>query len=116
MSEKDGFAPAGEIGIDRRAFMLALGTFAIGTDACIIAEILPEIAEDLSTSIGRAGLVVSVFSVSYAVGSPIVSALSVGWHRSTVLIGGLGLFSLANVLSALSPTLIALLATRVLPL
>ncbi len=75
--------------IDLRALVLALGTFAIGTDAFIIGGILPEIAQDLSASIGKTGLVVSIFSLSYALGSPIVSALSARWQRSTVMIGGL---------------------------
>jgi MFS transporter, DHA1 family, inner membrane transport protein len=100
--------------IDPRALMLALGTFAIGTDAFIIGGILPEIAQDLSASIGKTGLVVSVFSLSYALGSPIVSALSTRWRRSTVMIGGLAVFSVANLASALSPTLACLLATRVI--
>jgi MFS transporter, DHA1 family, inner membrane transport protein len=100
--------------IDLRALVLALGTFAIGTDAFIIGGILPEIAHDLSASIGKTGLVVSIFSLSYALGSPIVSALSARWQRSTVMIGGLAVFSVANLLSALSPTLACLLATRVI--
>src|ERR1700693_2030719 len=100
--------------IDLRALLLALGTFAIGTDAFIIGGILPEIARDLSASIGKTGLVVSVFSLSYALGSPIVSALSTRWRRSTVMIGGLAVFSVANLSSALSPTLGCLLATRVI--
>jgi MFS transporter, DHA1 family, inner membrane transport protein len=61
--------------IDLRALLLAFGTFAIGTDAFIIGGILPAIAQNLSASIGKTGLVVSVFSLSYAFGSPIVSAL-----------------------------------------
>jgi DHA1 family inner membrane transport protein len=101
-------------GIDRRAFLLALGTFAIGTDAFIIAGILPEISASLSTSVGATGLVVSVFSLAYAVGSPIVASFSARWRRSTVLIGGLGVFALANLLSAASPTLVILLASRIL--
>jgi predicted MFS family arabinose efflux permease len=100
--------------IDPRALILALGTFAIGTDAFIIGGILPSIAHDLSVSVGRTGLVVSVFSLSYAVGSPIVSALSARLRRPTVLIGGLAVFAIANLMSALSPTLACLLATRVL--
>jgi MFS transporter, DHA1 family, inner membrane transport protein len=100
--------------IDLRALVLALGTFAIGTDAFIIGGILPEIAQDLSASIGKTGLVVSVFSLSYALGSPIISALSARWRRSTVMIGGLTVFSAANLMSALSPTLACLLATRVI--
>src|SRR6202046_2714895 len=100
--------------IDRRAFLLALGTFAIGTDAFIIAGVLPEISTSLSSSLGATGLVVSVFSLAYAVGSPVVSSLSIRWRRSTVLIGGLGVFAFANLLSAASPTLGILLASRVL--
>jgi len=116
MNRSDSFPCRASLlsGIDPRAFMLALGTFAIGTDAFIIGGILPEIAHDLSVSIGKAGLVVSVFSLSYALGSPIVSALSARWRRSTVMIGGLAVFSVANLSSALSPTLGCLLATRVI--
>jgi MFS transporter, DHA1 family, inner membrane transport protein len=101
-------------GIDQRAFLLALGTFAVGTDAFIIAGVLPEISTSLSTSVGATGLVVSVFSIAYALGSPVVSSLSARWRRSTVLIGGLGVFTLANLLSAASPTLLILLASRIL--
>ena len=116
MARSDGSAASRGIfgGIDRRAFLLALGTFAIGTDAFIIAGVLPEISTSLSSSLGATGLVVSVFSLAYAVGSPVVSSLSVGWRRSTVLIGGLGVFAFANLLSAASPTLAILLASRIL--
>lgn len=100
--------------IDRRAFILALGTFAVGTDAFVIAGILPEIAHDLSVTIENAGLVVSVFAISYALGSPIVSALSANWRRKIVLVSGLATFAVANVLSGVSPTLSILLATRIL--
>jgi MFS transporter, DHA1 family, inner membrane transport protein len=99
---------------DPRALILALGTFAIGTDAFIIGGVLPRIAHELSVSVGRTGLVVSVFSLSYAVGSPIVAALTAHLRRPTVLIGGLAVFSAANLMSALSPTLAFLLATRVM--
>jgi MFS transporter, DHA1 family, inner membrane transport protein len=100
--------------VDRRAFILALGTFAVGTDAFVIAGILPEMAHDLSTPVANTGLVVSVFAISYALSSPIVSALSANWRRKTVLVGALATFAAANVLSAVSTTLPVLLATRVL--
>lgn len=100
--------------VDRRAFILALGTFAVGTDAFVIAGILPQIAHDLSVTIENAGLVVSVFAISYALGSPIVSVLSANWRRKIVLVSGLMTFAAANVLSALSAKLSILLATRVL--
>jgi DHA1 family inner membrane transport protein len=100
--------------VDPRVFLLALATFAIGTDAFIIAGILPQIARDMQCSIGMSGLVVSVFSVSYAIGSPIISALSARLSRRLVVGGGLAGFTVANILSAVSITLPLLLATRVL--
>jgi len=116
MARSDGSTASEGIygGTDRRAFLLALGTFAIGTDAFIIAGVLPEISTSLSSSLGATGLVVSVFSLAYAVGSPVVSSFGAGWRRSTVLIGGLGVFALSNLLSAASPSLPILLASRVL--
>ncbi|HEY4211977.1 MAG TPA: MFS transporter [Steroidobacteraceae bacterium] len=101
-------------GLSPHAFLLALATFAIGTDAFIVAGLLPQIAHDLSTPIGSAGLVVSVFSVSYAISAPIVSALTARISRKVVLVGGLAVFTVANVLSAICTTLPTLLLTRVL--
>ena len=66
--------------LDRRASILALGMFAIGTDAFIIAGILPDIARNLSSTIQSTGFVVSIFSISYAIGSPIASALTAHWR------------------------------------
>jgi MFS transporter, DHA1 family, inner membrane transport protein len=116
MNKRDSFPSRASLRgtIDPRVLILALGTFAIGTDAFIIGGILPMIAHDLSVSVGKAGLVASVFSLSYALGSPTVSALSGRSRRSSLIIGGLAVFSAANLLSALSPTLACLLATRVI--
>jgi DHA1 family inner membrane transport protein len=100
-------------GIAPCALLLALATFAIGTDAFIIAGILPQIAGDMRCSIGAAGLVVSVFSLSYAIGSPLVAAVGARLSRRLVLGGGLTAFAAANALSALSPTLPLILITRV---
>jgi predicted MFS family arabinose efflux permease len=94
--------------------LLALATFAIGTDAFIIAGILPQISHDLTVTISSAGLVVSVFSISYAVGAPIVSALFSRIPRKAILVGGLAVFMVANILSAISPTLPVLLLTRII--
>jgi MFS transporter, DHA1 family, inner membrane transport protein len=99
--------------VSAHSFLLALATFAVGTDAFIIAGILPQLAHELRVSIGAAGLIVSVFSISYAVGAPIASALSARVARTTVLVGGLAVFAAANILSALSNSLPLLLATRV---
>jgi predicted MFS family arabinose efflux permease len=100
--------------IDRYSFLLAIATFAMGTDAFIVAGILPQVADALTVTIGSAGLIVSVFSLSYAVSAPVVSVLTARVARKTILVGALMVFAAANVLSAMSATLPSLLATRVL--
>jgi hypothetical protein len=47
--------------------VLASGTFAVGTDAFVIAGLLPDISRSLSVSVAAAGQLVSVFSTAYAV-------------------------------------------------
>jgi MFS family permease len=91
--------------IDRYSFLLAIATFAMGTDAFIVAGILPQVADALTVTIGSAGLIVSVFSLSYAVSAPVVSVLTARVARKTILVGALMVFAAANVLSAMSATL-----------
>jgi len=94
--------------------MLAFGTFVVGTDAFVIAGLLPAISHDLSVSIAAAGQLVSVFSFAYAVLSPVLVALTGGWSRRTVLITALLVFAAGNVATALMPTYPLVLAARVL--
>ncbi|MEV6103390.1 MFS transporter [Streptomyces sp. NPDC051940] len=97
-----------------RLLLLALGTFAIGTDAMVIAGILPLMARDLDVPIGAAGQVVTVFSLSYAVLAPVVATATGRWPRRRLLLSGLALFTVANALTALAPNYPLLLGTRVL--
>jgi MFS transporter, DHA1 family, inner membrane transport protein len=94
--------------------VLAIGTFATGTDAFIIAGLLPLVAGSLHTSIAAAGQLVTVFALAYAVGSPLVVTATAGWPRRRVLVGSLLLFALVNVGSAASPAYGVLMGTRVL--
>jgi predicted MFS family arabinose efflux permease len=94
--------------------VLAAGTFATGTDAFVIAGLLPSIADSLHTSVVVAGQLVTVFAFSYALGSPLVTTAAANWPRRRVLIGSLLLFSLVNAASAMSASITVLMATRIL--
>jgi hypothetical protein len=59
--------------VPRFLFVLALGSFAIGTDAFVIAGILPDVAASLSVTVRGAGLLVSGFALVYALGGPILA-------------------------------------------
>ncbi|MCW5253884.1 MULTISPECIES: MFS transporter [unclassified Streptomyces] len=105
-------APEGPVWRSHAA-VLALGTFAVGTDAFVIAGLLPDISSSLDVSVGAAGQLVSVFSLAYALLSPVLAALTSRWSRRTVLITALLVFAVGNVVTALAPDYPLVLASRV---
>ncbi|HEY7483367.1 MAG TPA: MFS transporter [Streptosporangiaceae bacterium] len=106
--------PAAEQAGLGKVLVLALGTFATGTDAFIIAGLVPAVAGALHTSVAAAGQMVTVFALVYAVGSPLITTALANLPRRAVLIGALLCFALVNVCSAASQNIIMLGATRVL--
>ena len=66
----------------RLPYWFALGTFAIGTEGFMIAPLLPNLSQDLSVSLVAAGQLVTVFTLSYAFSSPILTALTGGSGRA----------------------------------
>ncbi|MGW3183007.1 MFS transporter [Kitasatospora sp. NPDC001119] len=97
-----------------RLLLLALGTFAMGTDSMVFAGILGPISADLGVSVPAAGQLVTVFALGYALLAPVLATLTARWPRRRLLLTALVVFSAANALSALAPTYELLLATRVL--
>jgi DHA1 family inner membrane transport protein len=97
-----------------RILLLAVGMFALGTDAFIVAGVLPVIAHETGVTEGLVGQLITVFSLTYGLGAPVLAALTGHWPRNRVLIGALGLLGLANLASALSPSFPLLLLTRIL--
>ncbi|UQA94116.1 MFS transporter [Streptomyces halobius] len=93
--------------------VLALGTFAVGTDAFVIAGLLPDISRSLHVDIAAAGQLVSVFSIAYALLSPVLAALTGRWSRRRVLVTALGIFAVGNVVTALAPGYALVLVSRV---
>jgi len=100
--------------INPRIVLLALGMFALGTDAFIVAGVLPVIAHETGVTAGLAGQLITVFALTYGLGAPILAATTGPWPRHRVLMGALGLLGLANLASALSPSFPFLLLTRIL--
>ncbi|GAA3082727.1 MFS transporter [Streptosporangium carneum] len=94
--------------------VLAFGTFAVGTDAFVVAGLLPEIADSLDVDVAAAGQLVTVFSIAYAVLAPLLATLTAGWSRRAVLLTALTLFAAGNAATALAPAYGPVLASRVI--
>jgi predicted MFS family arabinose efflux permease len=93
---------------------MALGTFAVGTEGIMIAPLLPNIASDLAIDVNKAGLLVTIFALVYAVSSPILAALTARAHRRWLLIACMAWFAAANVVAWSSGTYGGLMISRVL--
>jgi len=97
----------------RPLYWLALGTFAVGTESFMIAGLLPGMAKDLDVSVGVAGQLVTVFALAYALGSPVLAALTGNLNRRRLLIGAMALFAAANLLAFAASGYWSLMAARV---
>ena len=76
--------------------------FALGTDAFIIAGILPLLSRELGVTKSVAGQLVTSFALTYGVGAPILAAVTGRRSRVRVLLIALGAFGLLNVGSSCS--------------
>src|SRR5260370_10984455 len=95
-------------------YWLALGTFAVGPESFMIAGLLPDMSADLHTSIVATGQLVTVVALAYAFSSPMVTALTGGFHRRNLMILSLSAFTLANIVASVAQNYWELMAARIL--
>ncbi|MCM3196917.1 MFS transporter [Priestia megaterium] len=86
-----------------KIYILALISFLVGTSQYIISGILDKMADALGVSIGAAGQLITVFSLTYAIGTPILMVLTSKMERRKLLIYTLFVFILGNLLSVIVP-------------
>jgi predicted MFS family arabinose efflux permease len=95
-------------------YWLAVGAFAVGTEAFMISAILPGISTDLKVSVQSVGHLIAIFSFSYAVSSPILTALTAALDRRKLLIGSMTVFAATNAFAAMARGYDTLVVARVL--
>ncbi|MFE3069860.1 MFS transporter [Streptomyces sp. NPDC059247] len=93
---------------------LAVSAFGIGTTEFVMMGLLPQVADDLGTSVPTAGHLVSAYAIGVVVGAPLLTALGSRVPRKRMLLLLMALFTVGNLASALAPDFGWLLAGRVL--
>jgi MFS family permease len=97
----------------KRLFLLALGAFAIGTEGYAIAGLLPKVAADVGVTVPVAGQLITAFSLSFALGSPLLAVATGHLERKRLLLGSILVFGLFNVVAASAHTYAMLLMARI---
>jgi predicted MFS family arabinose efflux permease len=100
--------------LDRRIYLLAFAIFATGTDAGVVAGMLPQIAQDFHLGIGVVSQLLTAYAITYAVGSPFFGVIASRYRSERIILVCLLSFASAVALSAVSPGLSVLLVARVL--
>jgi len=80
----------------------------------MIAPLLPDLARDFSVSLVAAGQLVTVFSLTYGLSSPILTALTGGIDRRRLLIVSMLLFAAGNFVASAAHSYMALMGARLL--
>ncbi|MEU0782670.1 MFS transporter [Streptomyces sp. NPDC006173] len=95
-------------------YVLALGTFLMGTTEFVVAGLLPQIADDLQVSVAQTGMLITVFAVGMIVGAPSMSMLTRRMSQRLTLMLALGVFTVGHIIVALGTSFTLLLAARFL--
>ena len=85
--------------------VLALGLFVVGTNAFVIAGLLPQIAASLNTTPTAVSVSITTYSLVVAVAAPAVSILLPRVPRSLLMATGLAVFAVGTAVAALAPDL-----------
>ena len=93
---------------------LAVGAFGIGVTEFAPMGMLPVIAGDLGVSIPIAGLLISAYAFGVVLGAPLMTLTTGRVPRRTLLIGLMAIFTLGNLLAAVSNSYGMLLAARLI--
>ncbi len=98
--------------LPRLTFPLTAGTFLMGTTEFVVAGLLPDLARTFGTSVGHAGLAITVFAIGMVVGPPVITLATLRVSRRAVLIAALLTFAAGQILAATVPVFAVFLVAR----
>ncbi len=100
--------------MDKRVYLFTLVAFIVGMVELIIGGILDLVADDLHIGLGKAGLLITIFSFVFAITGPILLFVTAKVERTRLMIISLFIFLLGNVVAVFSSTYLMLVLSRVI--
>lgn len=94
--------------------LLGLGAFLVTADSRVVNPLLPLIAADFRTDIGRAGFLVTAYTIPYGLFQLLYGPLGDRLGKGRVITGAMFLFAVGTAACALAPTLLLLNLLRFL--
>lgn len=100
--------------MNKRVYFLMIVSFVIGMVELIISGILDLMAEDLNVSIGQAGYLITIFSLIFAVASPILLIMTANIERKRLTLLSLAVFLVGNIVTVFAPSYAIVFAGRII--
>ncbi|MFE0624835.1 MFS transporter [Priestia aryabhattai] len=97
-----------------KIYMLAFISFLAGTVEFVISGILDKVADSANVSVSTAGQLITIFSISFAFGSPIIMMAAAKMDRRKLLMLSLLTLALGSVLTATLSGFTFLIISRVI--
>ncbi|GAB7537833.1 MFS transporter [Burkholderia sp. 3C] len=114
VSTRGGAAEAADHASLVPIYCMALGTFAIGTEVYMIAPLLPRMAVDFGRSLSAVALLITVFTLTLALSSPILTVLGARLNRRKLLLAAIGVFAAGNFVAWASTDFFGILMARII--
>lgn len=99
--------------MDKRLIWLGVGAFSTSTVAFVFSGLLPLIAADTGISVSGAGHLITAYSLAYAIGTPVLSAVAGAVDRRRLIAAALLAFLAGNALAGISVSFGMLLAAQI---
>ena len=93
--------------------LLTVAMFLVGTNAFVIAGVLPDIARSVDVSMVTVGYALTAYAVVVAIISPSMSKALAPVARVTVMAGGMLIIAVGTMITALGPTFVWFAVGRV---
>lgn len=100
--------------MDKRVYLLTIISFVCGMVELIIGGILDLIAQDLNVSIGQAGLLITIFSLIFAISAPVLLVLTAKYERKKLMLITLLIFLIGNIIAVFSINYSMLFISRII--
>ncbi|NQF13453.1 MFS transporter [Brevibacillus sp. HB1.3] len=97
-----------------KIYILAIVSFLVGTSEFVIAGILDRVASDVGVTLAAAGQLITVYSLAYAIGTPILIAITAKMDRRKLMLAALVLFLLGNLVTITTTGFAMLFGARII--
>lgn len=97
-----------------QSLVFVLVAFLLGCNEFMVVGVISNIAKSYHASLSTVGLLVTIFAITYAICTPILTTITSKYDRFKVLMVMLAIFWVGNTMTDLAPSLPWLFVSRII--